>query len=72
MYLISLGHPTEIGLQLGKALQQVRVEGESRNVFISSVSSFSFIFFFFPCPSPSSSLLSSIFLFYLSLEGDTK
>ena len=33
VYLVSLGHPTDIGLQL--AMQQERVEG---NVFISSVS----------------------------------
>ena len=55
MYFESLGHPTNIGLQLGKVLlsvQQVRVEGGMS--FISFVSSLSFIFIFLPCLSLSS------------------
>ena len=74
LYLMSLGHPLDIGLHLGKACcpcsrYQVRVEG---NVFISSVSSLSFLVLFLPCPSLSSPLLSFLSLFSLSLGEETE
>ena len=65
VYLSSPGHPTDIGLQFGKACYPC-IEG---GCFISSVSSLSFLFLFLPCSSLSSPLLS---LFSLSLGDDTK
>ena len=56
MYLISLGRPTDIDLQLGKALQQVRVEGEC----------FYFFCFFTVIHFPFSSIPLFHLLYYLS------
>ena len=68
MYPASLGRPTDIGLQLGKACfissQPVRLGGEC--FYFSSVSSFSS---FSPVPLFHLSLLS---LFSLSLGDNTK
>ena len=50
--ITSLGHSTDIGLQLGKACYP--------HVVISSVFSLSFLFLFLPCPSNVSSTISSI------------
>ena len=58
VYLTSLGGPTDIGLQLGKACYPCSRYGWREDVFISSVSSFSFLFLFLPCPSLSSPPLS--------------
>ena len=52
VYLTSPGHPADSGLQLGKALQQVRVEGECFYLF------YFFTFISVPLSSLSSSLLS--------------
>ena len=56
VYLATLGRPTDIGLQLGKACYPCSSEGWRENVFISSVSSLSFLFLFLPCHSLSSLL----------------
>ena len=73
VYLKLPGHPTDIGLQLGKACYLFCVAGKGRgNVFISSVSSLSFQVLFLPCPSLSSVLLFVLSLFSLSLGDDTK
>ena len=72
VYLTSPGHPTDIGLQLGKACFVVAGKGRGGNVFISSVSPLSFLILFFPCPSLSSPLLSLLFLFSLSLGDNPK
>ena len=72
VYLTSLGRPTDIGLQLGKACYPCSGKGRGGMFFISSVSSLSFLFLFLPCPSLSSPLLSLLSLFSLSLGDDTK
>ena len=69
MYLTSFGHPTDVGLPLGKACcpcTRIRVEGEYFYFFC--------VFTFIPVPLSSLSPLSSplLSLFSISLGDDIK
>ena len=66
MYLVSLGRPTDIGLQLGKACYHSTGVGRGGCFYFFCF--FTFINFPLLCPSLSSPLLSLLSLFFLSLE----
>ena len=70
VYLTSPGHPTDTGLQLGKAYYPYSWYGFRKNVFISSVSLLLFLFLFLPCPFHLYYLFSFLPFFWEMTQND--